>query len=42
MKDFWERIILIFTHYYGDPDGDSKEEIQERSNILFSDIINSS
>jgi len=39
MKDFWERIILIFTHYYGDPDGDSKEEIQERSNILFSDII---
>ncbi len=22
MKDFWNRIILIFTHYYGDPNGD--------------------
>lgn len=32
LKNFWERIILLFTHYYGDPNGDIKEEIKERAN----------
>ena len=40
MKDFWNRLILIFTHFYSDPDGDSKEEIQERSLKNFTSIIN--
>ena len=31
LKDFWKRVILIFTNYYGDPEGDSKEESE---NIL--------
>ena len=39
LKDFWKRIILIFTHYYGDPDGDSKEEIQQRSDKFMSEIF---
>lgn len=39
MKDFWSRIILIFTHYYSDPDGDSKEEIQQRSITNFTTIM---
>ena len=38
LKEFWERIILIFTHYYGDPDGDSKEEIRERSSVYLTEI----
>ena len=38
LKEFWERIILIFTHYYGDPDGDSKEEIRERSSVYLTQI----
>ena len=39
MKDFWNRIILIFTHYYGDPEGDTKEEIEERSTKCFTKIM---
>ena len=39
LKEFWNRIILIFTHYYGDPDGDSKEEILKRSDNTFSNIF---
>lgn len=43
LKNFWQHIILIFTHYYGDPDGDSKEEIREKSNknliLLFSELM---
>ena len=39
MKDFWRRIILIFTHYYGDLEGDTKEEIEERSLECFIQIM---
>jgi len=43
LKNFWKHIILIFTHYYGDPDGDTKEEIREKSNenlsIIFSELM---
>ena len=40
MKDFWNRLILIFTHYYNDPDGDTKEEIQERALKNMTKILN--
>ena len=39
LKDFWKHLIIIFTHYYGDPDGDSKEEIQQRSKNVLSNIF---
>ena len=39
LKDFWHHIIFIFTHYYGDPDGDSKEEIKIRADQLLSNIF---
>ena len=38
-KEFWKRIILIFTHYFGDPDGDSKEDIKKRSDLQISEIF---
>jgi hypothetical protein len=40
LKEFWKRIIIIFTHYYGDPDGDSKEEIQERADKNLKELLN--
>ena len=33
-------MLLIFTHYYGDPNGDTKEEIKERANGQISEIFN--
>ena len=39
IKDFWKYIILIFSHYYGDPDGESKEEMKESSSESFSKIF---
>ena len=39
LKEFWSRIIFIFTHYYGDPDGDSEEEIKKRSEDTLSKIF---
>ena len=39
LKEFWKRITLIFTHYYEDPNGDSKEEIQERAEKNLSEIF---
>ena len=39
LKEFWTRIIFIFTHYYGDPDGDSEEEIKKRAEVTLSNII---
>ena len=43
LKNFWDHIILIFTHYYGDPDGDSKEEMRDISidnlSFLFSKLM---
>ena len=44
LKDFWKHIILIFTHYYGDINGDSAEEMKENlfENIsdIFGEIMN--
>ena len=28
LKRFWKNIIIIFTHYYHDPDGDDEEEMK--------------
>lgn len=39
IKDFWKRIILIFSHYYGDPEGETKEEMKENSSESFSKIF---
>lgn len=39
LKEFWKRIILIFTHYYGDPNGESKEDIKKKSNEILSNIF---
>ena len=39
LKDFWKHMVIIFTHYYGDPDGDSKEEIKSRSTEVFSKLF---
>ena len=39
LKDFWKRVIFIFTHYYGDPNSYSKEEIKENNNIYQSQIL---
>ena len=39
LKDFWKRIIFVFTHYYGDPNSYSKEEIKENNNIYQSQIF---
>ena len=36
LKDFWKHMVIIFTHYFGDPDGDSKEQIKSRSTEVFS------
>ena len=32
LKDFWNRMIFIFTHYYGDPNGETKEEMRDSYN----------
>jgi len=43
LKNFWDHIILIFTHYYGDPDGDTKEEMRDQSidnlSFIFSKLM---
>ena len=33
LKDFWERIFFVFTHYFGDPNSYTKEEIIENNKI---------
>lgn len=43
LKRFWKQLILIFTHYYCDPDGDTLEEMiqmrDETNKIIFSKIM---
>ena len=39
LKDFWKRVIFIFSHYFGDPNSYTKEEIKENNNIYQSQII---
>ena len=33
LKDFRKRIIFVFTHYFGDPNSYTKEEIIENNKI---------
>ena len=44
-KTFWKNIIIIYTHYYSDPSGDTKEEIKnfrdETNKIIFENMIKS-
>ena len=39
LKNFWEYVVLIFTHFYGDPDGFTKEELKEKSDSNLSSIF---
>ena len=39
LKDFWKRVIFIFTHYFGDPNSYTKEEIKENNNIYKAEIF---
>jgi GTP-binding protein EngB required for normal cell division len=39
LKNFWEYVILIFTHFYGDPDGFTKEELKQQSDFNLSSIF---
>ena len=29
LENFWEHILVIFTHYFADPDGDTEEEMKK-------------
>ena len=29
LEDFWEHILVVFTHYFSDPDGDTEEEMKK-------------
>lgn len=29
LENFWEHILVVFTHYFGDPDGDSEEDMKK-------------
>ena len=39
LKNFWEYVILIFTHFYGDADGFTKEELKQQSDSNLSSIF---
>ena len=43
LKNFWKHIIIVFTHHFADPDGDTEEEMKkgrEKSNAeIFSKIM---
>ena len=39
LKNFWKRIIFVYTHYYGDPDGYTKEEIKVNNNRYKAEIF---
>ena len=43
LPKFWEYILIIFTHYYGDPDGETVDEMKEERDSsngeIFSNIM---
>ena len=39
LKRFWKSLIIIYSHYYGDEDGESKEEIKELRDETNSEIF---
>lgn len=38
-KDFWKRILFIFSHFYGDSSGESAEEMKMRKSVILSQIF---
>lgn len=32
LKNFWEKLIIIYTHYFSDPEGDDIKEMKENRN----------
>ena len=39
LKEFWKHVLVIFTHYYQDPDGDNVEEMKKRSDSSNRNIL---
>lgn len=39
LKNFWKNLVIIYTHYYGEEDGESKESIREIKNKTNSEIF---
>lgn len=39
LKNFWKNLVIIYTHYYGEEDGESKESIREIRNETNSEIF---
>ena len=39
LKRFWQNIIIIFTHYYHDPDGDDEDEMKAARDKSNGDIF---
>ena len=45
LRTFWQHVLIIFTHHYQDPNGDSLEEMKSEKDSsnkeIFGDIMNS-
>ena len=39
LKDFWKHVLIIFTHYFEDPDGDNIEEMKKQKDSSNRDIL---
>ena len=39
LKEFWKHVLIIFTHYFQDPDGDDVEEMKKRSDSSNRNIL---
>ena len=43
LTNFWEHIIIIFSHEYGDPNGDSLDEIRQSkevsNKVIFTELM---
>jgi GTPase Era involved in 16S rRNA processing len=39
LKDFWKHVLVIFTHYYQDPNGDDVEEMKKEKDSSNKDIL---
>ena len=39
LKDFWKHVLIIFTHYFEDPDGDNIEEMKKQKDSSNREIL---
>ena len=39
LKDFWKHVLIIFTHYFEDPDGDNIEEMKKQKDSSNRNIL---